>query len=498
MKKAISVLLAVILTFSMSVGAFSFYATDKCTCTTTPVVYVTGFAMTDLVANPGTEDQYNVFMPEKSAIIKAVSQLIIPTVMLKLTGDYDSFAHSLGRSINEMMKDASCDDNGDPINESVDVKFRVEPSSVHGYRCDNRFNYDWREDVFDIADELNDYVEKTKELTGHDKVVLKGESMGGAVLMTYLSVYGYDSVETVIMQSSAFNGITLVGGMFTGDLNIKTDSVLEYVGNFIQGNDPVTVLYRWIYKALAGYVFNPVCGTLDRVLSKGKEALYDSCLRDLFGNIPGLWTFVPNEYYEQAKAYMLDEDENASLIKKLDAYHYGVMDKTKEILDSGIEDGMKLAVISNYGKSAVPVLTDDSYQSDFLIDTSRTSLGATCSDFGTTFGSEYVQKNGDGHNHLSCDGEIDASTCLYPEYTWFIKDMMHTWYTAGYYNFTWWLAQSDCQPNIGENISYPQFMYNNQESKTLDPLTVENCNTRDTSVDIKAIIQQIVDNNGGK
>lgn len=494
MKKFIAGFLAFLLTFSAGAAGFSAYASDECNCGVTPVVYVTGFAMTDLVANPGTDEQYNVFMPESSAIVSAVAQLIVPAIMLRITGDYEKFAMSLSGILNGLMKDASCDDNGNPVNESVDVEFRVDPTAEHGYRCDNRFNYDWREDVFDIAAELNEYVEKTKELTHHDKVVLKGESMGGAVVMTYLKQYGYDSVDTVVMQSSAFNGINLMGGLFTGDINIKSDSVLKYVGNFIEGNDPVTVLLRYLYNVLAGFVFKPVCGELDKVFTEGKEVLYENCLRDLFGNLTGVWTFVPNEYYEEAKAYMLDGDENAELIRKIDAYHYGVMDSTKAILDEALSGGMKLAIISNYGKAAVPVLTNDGYQSDFLIDTARTSLGATCADFGESLGEDYSQKIVDGHNHISCDNAIDASTCMYPEYTWFIKDMMHTWYTTGYYDFTWTVAQSDLQPTVNSFEEFPQFLYNDQTNKTIVPLTEGNSNTQSTDVDIKEIVNEIINN----
>ena len=152
---------------------------------------------------------------------------------------------------------------------------------------------------------------------------------------------------------------------------------------------------------------------------------------------------------------------------------------------------MKLAIISNYGKAAVPVLADDGYQSDFLIDTARTSLGATCADYGETLGEGYIQKNADGHNHISCDNVIDASTCIYPEYTWFVKDMMHTWYSIGYYHFTWWLAQSASQPTVSDAEEYPQFLLNNQETKTLDPLTPENCETQSTDVDLTAVFQNI-------
>ena len=492
MKKTLSVLLAVIMAFSVSAATFSSYAADECHCGTTPVVYVTGFAMTDLVANPGTDEQYNVFMPETSAIVRTVAQLIVPVISLCITGNYDSFAASLSKVLNELMKDAACDDNGDPLNENVDVKFRVDPTAEHGYGYDNRFNYDWREDVFDIAAELKDYIEETKAVTGHSKVVVKAESMGGAVVMTYLKVYGSDSVETVIMQSSAFNGINLVGGLFTGDLNIKTKSVMNYIGNFIEGNDTMTVFYRCLFNLLCGFILSPVCNAVDRVFTEGKEVLYEDCLRDLFGNLTGIWTFVPNEYYEQAKDYMLDEDENAELIKKLYAYHYGVMDSTKEILDEAMNHGMKLAIISNYGKAAVPVLKNDAYQSDFLIDTARTSLGATCADFGATLPEGYTQGVADGHNHISCDNAIDASTCIYPEYTWFIKDMMHTWYTPGYYDFTWWLAQHGSQPTVNESDDFPQFLYNDQVNKIIVPLTEKNSDTQNKDIDIKALLDKII------
>lgn len=480
MKKIISIILAVILIFSVNAASFSSYATGKCGCSHTPIVYVTGFAMTDLVANPGTDEQYNVFVPENKAIISAVARLIAPAVMLRLTGDYESFAGSLSRILNDTLRDVACDDSGEPLNETVDVSFRVDPIADHADGMNNRFNYDWREDIFDIAAELNDYIEKTKKLTRHDKVVLKGESMGGAVVMTYLSRYGSGSVDTVIMQSSAFNGITLVGGLFTGDINIKTQSVMNYIGNFIEGSDPATVFCRSLFYALSGFLLSPVCGELDSVFTNGKEVLYEECLRDLFGNLTGVWTFVPNEYYEQAKAYMLDETENAALIKKLDAYHYGVMDRTKEILDRAIANGMKLAIISNYGKAAVPVLKNDGYQSDFLIDTARTSLGATCADFSTTLGEGYTQSVADGHDHISCDNAVDASTCLYPEYTWFIKDMMHTWYTSGYKDFTLWLAWFGRQPTVHDSADYPQFLYNDQVNKALVPLTLENSDTQKT------------------
>lgn len=43
----------------------------------------------------------------------------------------------------------------------------------------------------------------------------------------------------------------------------------------------------------------------------------------------------------------------------------------------------------------------------------------------TTLGDDYVQARDVGHNCLSEDGIIDASTCMLPENTWFIKNYGH-------------------------------------------------------------------------
>lgn len=488
MKKVLSFFLALLLILPTCTTALASSPAQPCPCAHPPVIYITGFAMTDLVAYPGTEDAYDVFMPETQKIQSAVKQLVRPLVQVMLLHTYKSFARSLAKTAHFLLDEIACDNNGDPVNDYVDVRYRSDPTMYHAPYSQTRFRYDWREDVFDIAAELHAFIEETKRLTGHDKVVLKGESMGGAVLMTYLKVYGHESVDTIIMQSSAFNGISLVGDLFTGDLRVQTASVLRYAGNFLQGSDNETNFYRLMLRRF-GFLASPLVRLLDRTLSRGGSILYSTCLCDLFGNIPGLWTFVPQEKYEQAKAFMLDETENAVLIEKIDRYHYGVMDSTKALLDSALADGVKLAILANYDKAAVPVGEHAGLQSDFLIDTARASMGATCADFGSTLGSNYVQKIADGHNHLSCDNVIDASTCAYPEYTWFVKDMMHTWYTGSYAAFTYWISSLRTQPTVHDTPLYPQFMVDNHDTNELEPLTPENSERHPTDVDFCALLQ---------
>lgn len=489
MKKLLAIILSVILAFSLSVSIFAQAENDECECGNIPVIFVTGFAYTELVANAGTEEEYGAFGVETEAITDMIKRLILPLFELIFTGNYDKFAHKLSAEVNELFYDASCDENGNPKNPTVDIEIYEPPSPYHFRNTRTVFRYDWRKDIFDIAAELNDYIEETKRLTGHSKVALRAESMGGAVTMAYLHTYGYDSVETVVMQSSAFEGIEMMTSLFVGDLTLDPKPVMNYVGNFLEGNSVDMVFYRALYKTFAALAFNPVVTLLDKALiSKIKDVVYEDCIKSLFGYIPGIWAFVAEDSYEEAKDFMLDEEVNAELIKKIDKYHYEVMNRKEEIVEDAMANGVNFAIISNYGKAAVPLGSQSTNQSDFLIDTKHTSMGATCADYGQTLGDGYIQKIDDGHNHLSPDNVIDASTCAFPEITWFVKDMMHTWYTDGYHEFVYTLIYTPGQETIHTFSQYPQFLCNNQETEALEPLTTENMNTQSTDVDFIELI----------
>lgn len=490
MKKFIALFLSAVLAFSLSAAVFA-KGTGECDCGYVPVIYVSGFGQTSLVANAGTDDEYRVFFPENEMILELVKKLIIPVFMLVLTGNYSEFEKSLSTAVNELFKDVACDADGEPLNDTVDIIYRNPPTKNHSPYTMNFFRYDWREDIFDIADELNEYIELTKKLTGHDKVALKAASMGGAVVMTYLYVYGSESIDTLVMQSSASNGITLIGYLYKGEVNIKGQSVLNYISDFIQGDRADRMLYRALLLSFGKLIINPLADVLDKVLFNVKDDLYSDSFVPMIAWIPGLWVFVPFEDYEEAKHNLLDENINAKLIEKTDNYQYNVATYGKDILDAAIAGGMKFAIISHYGKAGVPLTVEDGYNSDFLIDTERTSFGATCAEYGETLGDGYVQKIDDGHNHLSCDGVIDASTCAYPEYTWFIKDMIHTWYSKGYMRFVYDLIYYDGQPTIDTFEEYPQFMLDNKETDELDILTVDNADTLKTDIDIIGLIRLI-------
>lgn len=461
MKKIISIILSIVMIFLIGTTAF---AKSEITKEDVPIIDIYGFGRTNLIKDKGTENEMSIFMPETDLLVPAILKLILPLVGYLATGNSHIFAKALVKQATAVLEPLRFNDDGEPVYDNISLERGPDNFT---------FRYDWRYDVMETAKILNDYIQQVKEETGCEKVALMPESMGGAVTMAYLYQFGYDDVHSLILRSSAMEGITLMGELYTRQLDVKTSSVLGYINGFILGSETDRVFLRSLVYTLGALPITLIAGFLNGFFRNEKDYVYDNCLCDLFGNIPGMWTFVPDEYYEAAKASMLDEKENAKLIEKLDVYHKEVRPQIVPMLKEMQENGVKVAVVSHYGLYCVPVIPNDTYQSDFLVDTKFTSIGATGSAVGKTLGEGYVQKIDDGHNHLSPDGQIDASTCALPENTWFIKGMVHTWYNDGYDEFVDWFVYESEAADIYENPKYPQFMYNHEEKETIEPLKAD-------------------------
>lgn len=459
MKKYLSIFLSVVILFSIATTAFA--KTDK---TEVPIIEVYGFGRTNLIMDKGEETEASIFMPETDNLVPAICKLIIPLMMYLVTGNSHHFAQALVSVGSDLLEPLRFNDDGEPVYDNISLE--EEPGGL-------AFRYDWRYDVMDTAKKLDEYIQQVKAEKGCDKVALMPESMGGAVTAAYLYQFGYDDVQSVIFRSSAMEGITLMGELFTRQLDVSTESVLGYINGFLLGSSTKDVVTRGLINVLGNLPVSFIAKFLNGFFADEKDYVYDECLCDLFGNIPGIWTFVPDEYYEDAKASMLDTTKNAALIKKLDVYHKQVRPNIVPMLKEMQADGVKVAIISHYGLYGVPIVPEDTYQSDFLVDTRFTSIGATCSEIGGTLGKNYVQKVNDGHDHLSADGQIDASTCALPENTWFIKGMVHTWYNDGYDELIDWIVYESESASVCENEQFPQFLYNNANEGTITPLKID-------------------------
>lgn len=473
MKKTLSVILSIILILGICAPA-AYAADDKCDCGFSPVIYVAALGSATVYGDYGTDSQHALFRPDTTALIGDAVTALAPAVPALLAGDYDSFGHTLTGFVNDAFGDLALDGNGDSI-DGVYAEYNeiTENEAQHGPEYSFYFNYDFRLDPYEHADRLNDCIQKMKELTHHDQVQLKASSMGGVVTMAYLERYGTADVETIILQCCPILGTDVAGDLFNGKFMINKDALVNYALDAIPNleSDPLQgLLISLVYALDELGIWEFILTQVDTLVPELIDIVYDEALIPIFGSMPGLWSFVPHESYESAKTLMVNEETQAGLIDRIDAYHYNVQYRAADILREANET-VKIYIIAGYDVQRTPLVEAYMNTSDGTVDTKYASVGGTCADYGTTFEDGYVQKIDDGHNHLSADGMIDASTCALPESTWFINDMLHSTTHDGHDEFYTWLLTSDEQQTVHSNEKYPQFMQNDIPDQTFDKVS---------------------------
>lgn len=470
MKKIIAVILSVTMLFSVLAPAAS-AAGGECDCGVLPTIYVGPLGNTDIYENPGAEDERTLFRPTTETIIQLVVKLLPSIVSLVVTKNYDSFGDTLIEAVYDAFGAMALDGNGNSA-ENVDVKIELPTETEHGKGYQYYFHYDWRLDPVEVAGQLDDFVEHVKKLTGHGQVNFRASSMGGVVTLAYFNEYGCDDVDACIFQSCPLLGTDVAGDLLARKLALDSRALLEYATD---GYPPFTFEDTLLYFLFNGLFYS---GLVDIVLGAGEKILdnlqtrvFDELLTPVFGTLLGLWAFVPEDTYEEAKKINLDPGTQAGLITKADYYHYQIQQRADEILGGAIDDGVRIMIVAGYNIQRTPLVESINNNSDATVDTKYASAGATVAPLNGTLGEDYVQACNDcGHNHLSPDGVIDASTCILPEHTWFIKDMLHSNAHDGIMEMYYWFMYADEYYDVWSNPAYTQFLQNDKPNLRVIPM----------------------------
>lgn len=475
-KSSISILLTLVLAFSVviipSAEETAEIIDGKCTCGEEPEIYVAALGSATLYLNAGTDDEKIIFRPETSAYIELIAKLIGPLFSLLLTKDYDAFADKLIPAVNGVFGALANDEEGNSTPE-VTTKEELPTDPTHGLEGNYYFGYDFRADPLVTADKFNEYVNHVLELTGHDQVRLRASSMGGVVTMSYLYKYGTEKVKSVILQCCPIQGTAVAGDLFNGRIMITEDSVYRYaqtaLPSLLNGFTETFVmgLVNIVYKSgFLGSVLDMVQPILDNCAPR----VFDELLVPVFKSNCGIWSFVPDAYYESAKTFMLGENPNAVLEARIDEYHYNVQSKAGEILNGVLDSGVPVMIVAGTAIQRTPLVPTWKNDSDGTVDTKYASVGGTVAELGTTLGDDYVQAIDDGHNHISPDNRIDASTCVLPDNTWFVTPMLHSTTHDGHGEmYRWFFENDDEGVNVFSNPDYPQFLENDIDAQKLVP-----------------------------
>lgn len=470
-KCAVSLML--VLVMSCGVVLQTSAASQQCNCGEEPIVYVAALGSATLYQNAGTEDEKVIFRPETMTYVKLIAKLLVPLVSVIVTKDYDAFADKLIPAVAEVFGPLANAENGDSTAD-ITTKEELPTDPTHGFDYSYYFGYDFRADPLVVAKDLDAYIDHVLELTGHEKVRLRASSMGGVMTMAYFEQFGCEKVKSVIFQNCPISGTAVAGDLFCGRLEINEDSLYRYGATAL----PTIMdegLADFLMILISGLKYSGILGTLidavNRVVDNCAGRVFDELLIPVFKANCGIWAFVPDDYYLDAKAFMLGDNPNEELEARIDYYHYNVQCKAGEILNGVLDSGVPVMIVSAWNVQRTPLVPTWHNDSDGTVDLKYSSVGATAAYLGESLGEGYVQKVNDGHDHISPDNHIDASTCALPDNTWFVKDMMHCTTHDGHGEFYRWFFENDdnADLNVFSNKDYPQFLQNDIPNQKLVP-----------------------------
>ena len=111
---------------------------------------------------------------------------------------------------------------------------------------------------------------------------------------TYLALYGYKDVQTVVMANSAFNGLEMLGQLFIGNPKIDGPALGGLIAQSIYGSAE--------YASLIPYIplFKDLANIANDLFEVAGDRIYKEVLIPVFGYLPSFWCFIPEYHFEEA------------------------------------------------------------------------------------------------------------------------------------------------------------------------------------------------------
>ncbi len=508
MKKFLSVFLSLVLILSITSPVFSWVDANE-SHSQIPVIRISGDgeALYDLEGNKIFH--YKDFATllkndgenssENSELYKSLAENLLPALAKGLaTDNWDDLYAGLETEISKIFSNSLLDENGNVTNGSglsqrrkdeMENKRNNNQMGSKGYFAwdDYWFHYDWRLDPMETADEFNSFIQDIKRTTGCEKVGVAATCLGTNIVMAYVAKYGVNDIQGIAMDGSVVGGAEILSDVICAKFDVDPPALMRVLRD-VEGLGMFSIddfLSATIDMLVQTGIMEGVISTTENLFyDKLVEGVTSALALSTFYTWPNYWACVTPEDYELAKYYVFGAEGSekrmkyAGLIEKLDRYDREVRQRVPELLQKIKDDGANLGVVSKYGFQMIPITSTSDAISDQFASVTRSSFGATTSNVYETLSEEYISQSvaeGNGE-YISPDKLIDASTCLFPEYTWFIKGSSHSDWTSYELKIMFEVASADRQLTV-DDFPYSRFMVYNDESDSLSPMTEENCDT---------------------
>lgn len=487
-KKTVALIVALVMTVSVMGVGFRVRAAAA-SAADIPTVYVVAGMWGQF--NSDGEPVTDFSMPEGflEAAVKDCLPSFLKAVLFSTDKNVNEYAQKLASNMAQLYDQAQFDENGDPKDDSGPPFDPAAPASPDGYNF-YYFQYDWRRDPREEAENLNTFIDNVRSAAGTEKVNLLGRCEGVCYAMAYLSAYGAEKINRLYFTNSGFYGLATVDAPLTGNVCLETQPARDWLDEAINGQIPdvpinsmdiVSQPYWLVLKALVRTVYESY--GLD-LATKAVNAIYNRMFRPAlretlltgYATWPGVWTMVFEENVETAISFVFEgkEEQYAGLIEKIRGYNRDVRSGAKEMLQEMNAQGVAVGVLSKYGIATDPITKNAAKLSDEKVYLTDSSFGATTGNFGEPLSDAYLTeaKAKDNGRYLSPDGLVDASTCLFPDSTWMIGNMSHQDTNGFMEAFAYRYLSGETPMTIDSDPAYPQYMI--LLGDTVVPMTEEN------------------------
>ena len=468
LKKAVA-LLCVVLTFCSVVilPTSAAYENDL------PIIYLVG--MGEPIYDKTGKRVWPISAEIEDILLDNSSDLISAFGMSVMTSDWTYYGNSLKSAFQQYYGPVTLDKNGNARN-GTDIKHSATPKTKTSNFAlfDYQFRYDPRLDPWETAVELSAYVDAVLKATGKKKVSFVGRCMGSCFVAAYLCRYGSSKVDTCLLYEPAVNGATNCSQLFAGRVHINADTLNNYANDYMGGNEIDDLLAGIINVTYSLNMLGMGTDMATDIFNQLALESFPELLLSTYATMPAFWAMVSDEYYEEAKNFIFAgrEGEYAGLIKKIDFYHENVKLRIGNNLKTYVKNGMKLYIVAKYNAPMPPYLEGYYLQGDGVVNINDISFGATGADMGKTLSIEYLNaaKKSGTLDYVSSDLMIDSSTGLFPNYTWFVRDIHHDLFPTCIDTLMLKLLRTKNQATINTYSEYPQYVAYNSSTKKLSPV----------------------------
>lgn len=466
-KKVISILLTAVLIFSILIPIVHAEEIKNI-----PQIDMRGFMSYTIYEDKDDPDSMPAFPPSTSKIRKSIKKLIPAMSSLAVTNNWKKFGESVVPVINELMFPLGYDNNGEAMYDTG-VHFTYPTREEITDTMHTEFIYDWRADPLKSAEQLNDFVNYLTDDLGFEKVCIECHSYGGVVLLSYLSEYGTDKVYSCCFNASAVYGAAFAGQLLQGNVSVSADTITEFLKGIFSHKDLELLLDTLADAMKKAGITGLVSDFVNNTFMKLSDIIWENSILPIFANWPSTWALCPDKDFENAynfvfgRIYSKDGQDHSGLENKINSFNTKIRSSREDNLKK-INDEINLYVIARYGYYGVPLNPIWIANTDTVLNTEAESFGAKCKTM------SYEDMFDISEKYVSPNGAIDASTCLFPDQTWFIRNCKHSQKDASINQFVYSLLHSDGQATTETFDKYPQYLLFNTITSALNADTDNN------------------------